>query len=147
MKILAKYFVTITVLLLMIVLWGYVGYLSRTYSNRTFSLNYGYIVIRLLIGYSIGAILGLDYFINELRKEGKWRFNISKVILVGLPSLYISLTFIWFYSNVHFLQNVIAYPLLKLMIYFPDSVPLFQLVFGYTIITSFYKTVNRIKEK
>ena len=108
------------------------------------TFNYSYIVIRILIGYSIGAILGFDHFIGEIRKEGKWRFSLSKVIILGLPSLYISLTYVFFYSNVnvHFLQNIIAYPLLSLLRYSPDSVSFFQLIFGYTIITSFNKTVN-----
>ena len=139
-----KYLVYAALIFLMIVIKEYISSLFNTYFKYNFSVNYSYMIISLLIGISIGILLGLEHFIIEIRKVGGIKFNAPKLILVGLPALYISLYFIWIYSGISFLQNVVAYPLMYLLRYGSVCVPLSQLILGYIVITSFYK-FNREK--
>jgi hypothetical protein len=96
-------------------------------------------------GVCIGLFLGLEHFINEIRKEGNWKVNLPKLILVGLPSLYFSLTHIFMYSGIKLQENVIGAQIFYLLRYFSaDYVILFQLISGYIITTSVYKCNKKI---
>jgi hypothetical protein len=117
----------------MVVIKDYISGLNNTYFKRNFSVNYSYIVISLLIGISIGLLLGLEHFIIEIRKEGRMKLNFPKLIFIGLPALYTSLGFLWIYSG------IFAYPLIYLFRYGSGCVPTSQLILGYIVITSFYK--------
>lgn len=134
-----KYLIYATLIFLMIILKDYVTGLFNTYAKRNFSVNYSYLIISLLIGISIGLLLGLEHFIIEIKKEGKMKLNLPKLILIGLPTLYTSLGFLLIYSGIPFLQNIVAYPLIYLSRYGSGCVPISQLILGYIVITSFYK--------
>jgi hypothetical protein len=76
---------------------------------------------------------------REKRKEGRWKINVPKLILMGLPSLYFSLYVFIFYSHVPFVRNTLIQPIeffLRVNMTFMD---IFQLLFGYIVITSLYK--------
>lgn len=134
-----KYIIYATLIFLMIVIKDYISGLYNTFFKRNFSVNYSYIVISILIGISIGLLLGLEHFIIEIRKEGRMKLNFPKLILIGLPALYISFGFLWIYSGISFLQNIVAYPLIYLFRYGSGCAPISQLILGYIAITSFYK--------
>lgn len=143
-KLWLKYLIYLILICFLIVLREYVGKLFAAYFKQEFRINYCYLVINLLIGVGIGLFLGLEHFINEIRKEGTWKVNIPKLVLVALPSLYFALTNIWIYSGNQFLQNVIAYPLLNFLGYGTGYVTLFQVILGYMVITSFYKYSEKV---
>lgn len=139
-----KYLIYIVLIFFIIILKGYVGNLSTAYFKQEFRANYFYLIISMLVGLCIGMVLGLEHLIREIKKEGTWKINLPKLILVGLPSLYCSLTFVFFFSGIGFLQNIIAYPLFYFLRYSSNYVPLFELILGYVVITSFYKYSEKI---
>lgn len=140
-----KYLIYITLILFLIVLRDYVGKLvSESYYRFENSSAIYYAVISLILGICIGAFLGLEHLIGECGKEGRWKINLPKLILVGLPSLYVSLTNIYFFSGSVFIMKIIAQPLSYLLKYGLDHVSLFQVIFGFVVITSFFKYNEKI---
>jgi hypothetical protein len=130
----------------MITLWGYIGNMVRA-SYYRFEANYSYLLTSLLLGISIGLIIGVEQFNIERRKDGIWKINYPKMILVGLPSLYFSIASILFYGNNRFITTVFAYPMTWLLRFGVDHVDVFQIILGYIVITSFYKNNRIIKFK
>lgn len=99
-------------------------------------------VVTLIFYIVLGLILGLEHLFYENKKEGIWAFNLPKIVLMGLPSLYFSLAhFCIFYIDNQFLQNTLLYPEGILLRGSTIFIPAFQLILGYSIITSFYKKV------
>jgi len=45
----------------------------------------------MVICIAIGLLLGGEYLFSEMKKEGKWKLNLPKIILLALPALYFSL--------------------------------------------------------
>lgn len=134
-----KYLVFFALIYSLILLRGYVDQLFlASYQRFEEPAYYYYLVISLLVNTCIGVLLGLEYFINELIKEGRWKINLPKLLLVGLPSLYFSMTNIGFISN-PFLYEKLALPVLYLFKYGTGFVSFFQVILGYVIITSPYK--------
>jgi hypothetical protein len=68
----------------------------------------------------------------------KYFIIIIIIIFMVLPSLYFSLAFFIYFNNISFLR-VLASPLSILMHDTARFIPIFQLILGYSIITSFYK--------
>jgi hypothetical protein len=133
----SKYFIYITLLILLILLREYVEKLfSASYYRYEDPAFFYYAGISLLLGVGIGLFLGLEHYIRELGKEGKWKINLPKLILVGLPSLYFSISNILFFSNNQFVREIIAYPLLSLFRHSLNYISIFQIILGYVIITS-----------
>lgn len=100
----------------------------------------------ILLYAPVGMVLGLEHLILELKKKGTWSINLPKVILFGIPSLYFSLTYILYYSNIN--QNVsilrfLLYPIDLMMTTKANFIIVFQIIFGYTIITS----LDKVQEK
>lgn len=135
-----KYLIYIILIFFLIVLREYVEKLfSASYYRYEDPAIFCYGVISLLLGICIGVFLGLEHLFKEIGKEGMWKINLPKLILVGLPSLYFSLANIWMLSGSQIMQEVIAYPLLYLFRYGSGYVSLFQMILGYVVITSFFK--------
>lgn len=88
----------------------------------------------------LGILLGLENLWLEARKEGLWRINVPKVILLGVPLLYFSMGFFISYSTSSFL-HMMSYPIIIIL----DSkmaqtyLAIFQAMFGYVMMTSLYK--------
>ncbi len=123
---------------------GYVENLSKEYLRQELHFNFYYMVSSVLICACIGLLLGSEHIIREIRKEGMWKINLPKLILVGIPSLYFGLIYIWIYIGSQFSQNIKIYPGIHLMRYVLDSVPFFQVILGYVVITSFYKYSEKV---
>jgi hypothetical protein len=137
MKSWLKYFVYTTVLILLIILKEYVEklFLASYYRYEDPAFFY-YAGISLLLGVGIGLLLGLEHFIREHGKEGTWKINLPKLILVGLPSLLFSISNILFFSNNQFVREIIAYPFLSLFRHSLNYISIFRIILGYVIITS-----------
>ncbi|WP_069997334.1 hypothetical protein [Cellulosilyticum sp. I15G10I2] len=89
-----------------------------------------YIDVALYVGF--GILIGLDYLIREKRKTGKWKINISKFIIIGFPCLvFASVVPI----SIGLQITIGSFMVRGLNIY----MPLFKILLGYTIVTSFYK--------
>lgn len=113
-------------LLLAYIIFGYkmLEYLHaqsiRTYEVLTYMI--GSIII-----YSVGGILlGLEKFILEVKKNGSWKVNWPKALFLGIPSFFLALGLFLLYPSPQFLSDTYL-------------LPIFQMAFGYILITSFIK--------
>lgn len=102
-------------------------------ARRTFIYNYWLVAIIKIIFYGgIGAVLGVDSFLVELKSEGTWKLDIPRLIILGIPSLIllipymmILIPFLSFYSSVFTISSI---------------------VFGYTMISSIYKEEEDVEQ-
>ncbi len=85
----------------------------------------------MCIKMTIGLFLGFEYLILEYRKEGVWKVNLPKLILMVIPSLCISISWVLYYYG-----NNPAFLLIKNSFGFVHIAPV---VFGFSLITCFYK--------
>lgn len=131
------------ILLLIVVFVGrhyfaIINKMAQTFQTNPYNVNF----VSFIFFSCIGVILGLENFIIEVKKNGVWSLNTPKLILVGLPSLYFSFSYLIYFSGIEFIQNVIAYPISILLNGGTTFIYAFQLIFGFSIITSFYKANN-----
>lgn len=102
---------------------------------------YIYNILMLFVFMVIGAVLGIESLLKEGKKEGTWKVNLCKLVILGVPSFYFSLTYCIYYCEVDFIRNMLSYPAAYLLTKNSDIfVAVFQLILGYSIVTSFYKT-------
>jgi uncharacterized membrane protein len=130
------------ILLILILVFGgqYVLEDMREKAASTYQINiylHGFITFFFYGG--IGVLLGLEHFIREKKKDGKWSLNRPKLVLIGIPSLYFSASILLFYNSI--LSNTfLTYPIGVLLNNNGSHfLTVFNVIFGYTIITSFYK--------
>ncbi|RII36139.1 hypothetical protein D2A34_01835 [Clostridium chromiireducens] len=101
--------------------------------QRTFN-NVPLIIWSIVIFIVLGLLLGLEKFLSEKKKDGRWKVNLSRLVLLGIPSLYFSLGIMILSIPITFVR----YPILYLLKY-EDILSIFQVILGYIIITSFIK--------
>jgi hypothetical protein len=96
--------------------------------------------IMIILCGGLGFILGLEYLVNEAKKTGTWKINLPKIVLMGIPSLYFSIYTLILATTINSNIDIIAYPILilinKVSVFFT---PIFKLMLGYFITTSFKK--------
>lgn len=128
-KVLA-YILYIVILLGSLALASWAMFMIQIWVGRHFTPIPGF------IGYSVisiflGLILGLEHITKEFRKDGRWTVNIVRLIIMGVPSgifaFYLVLVFTLPIAFPPFITNTTLFHMFS------------GLVFGYTIITSFYK--------
>ncbi len=133
-----KYAIYILLICIVLFLKDYVvGKIEYSF-QRTFGANGSYILlitIPFIFNLAIGFLIGIENFINEINKDGKWRINLPKIILVGVPSLFFSLTYHFASINNFFVQHY----LLKYTTLGTNFIPVFQILLGYVFITCLYK--------
>jgi len=135
-----KYLIYILLIMGLIILHSYIGEQYEKIAKITF-VYFSYRLIFLAFIYMlVGAMLGAESFFGEIKKAGQWKVNLPKLILVGIPSLYFALFVFLAYSPIKEIYN----PLFKLNILIGGTgyITVFQVIFGYIVITSFYKRVN-----
>jgi hypothetical protein len=135
-----KYFFILILILIVVFLGDYVFDNMRRTAQMTYKFN-PYTENLLMIAFygCIGLLLGLEHLIEEIKKVGMWKINIPKLIFITIPSLYFSLDIFLYYNRIEFVRNVLAYPIGILMSNSASITAVFQLILGYSIITSFYK--------
>ncbi|SEW30417.1 hypothetical protein [[Clostridium] fimetarium] len=106
-----------------------------------------YIIYGMVMCIAIGFLLGGENLFIEIKKQGKWKINLPKVILLGLPALYISLAALG-YIPIHWLATIYNSPIgvifhpwtvICMNICYAEYITLIEVILGYVIITSFYK--------
>ncbi len=85
----------------------------------------------------IGLLIAIPYFVHEVRKKGKWKFDWIKFTAIGIPSLYLALFLPLVYSIPSLSQYI--YPHRFTFINFNMLMTLGGIVFGYIALTSLYK--------
>jgi hypothetical protein len=145
-KIGLRYLVYIILITFIVYLWDFMYEKIMMYFVDKHTFNPNLIIILSLTFYMLfGLFLGLDYFINVRKKEGKWKINYTKLILMALPSLYFSVSYFIYNSHSKFIHNILAYPIWTLIrgnVNFTNVVSVFQVTLGYVLITSFYKSID-----
>lgn len=137
-KLWLRYLIYILLLCLLTFLKEYVLNRIEYFFYRSWGAEGSYLLMILLpfiFNVVIGLILGFEHLINERRKVGSWKINLPKVVLVGIPSLFFSLTYLIALINNSFVQN-------KLLVYArlgTNFIPIFQIILGYVAITCLYK--------
>jgi hypothetical protein len=122
------------------------GYLQKLLQNdyvKSYKFNYLILTGFTLATVLIGVILGLDHIFNEKKKEGSWSVNVPKLVLMGIPSLYASIIYYLASVNNQTVYKIFVNPVFK---FFGSStlfITVFQIIFGYVIITAFYKRVKQ----
>lgn len=136
-----KYLIYILLFIGLIYLDGYVVKQQTIYQSKQFELNFSYFIMSMIIKICIGSFLGLEYIIKEMRREGAWKINFPKLILMVLPSLYFSICyiFIYVYNSNLFIHRILFYPSFIFMKFSSGFIYIFQLMLGYFLVTSFYK--------
>lgn len=134
-----KYLIYVLLIFGFICLDAYVEKQQAIYQKETFNISVAYSVIAMIIKIGIGLILGLEHIINEMRKEGTWKVDLPKIILLVIPILYFSISFPFIYLYDNFICNVLTYPMFIFTQSHSGFIYIFQLILGYFIITSFYK--------
>lgn len=140
MKSWIRHFIYFVLLIILVVLSIVVGKLSASYFSIELRPHYLYFILSFVIFTCIGFVLGMEHFYKQLKKHGKWHINLPKLLLIGLPAFYLSLTNLIIFSYIDIINNTIGAPLVYL---YQSSgggyVRLFQLIFGLTLITGFYR--------
>ncbi len=131
----SKYFVYLILLSTFLLLKVFINQKITSVQQLTFTYPKGLITVSFLLGIGIGMILGLEHLIQERKKEGKWSINYPKLILIGLPSLYFASYYILSLNHITFLYSFLYDYIYQVLEY----TRLFQLIFGYILIASFYK--------
>ena len=127
------------VLLICFLSFSYVilGFLNRI-ARTTFNF-LPFILVSTIIYIVLGLLLGLDKLLLEKKKEGKWRMNLPRAILLGIPLLYLSLGEIIFsYCPILFNNQILGYPL-QFFFGTINFFPIFQIILGYIMCTIFIK--------
>lgn len=84
-------------------------------------------------------LLGLESFLLEKRKNRKWKINLPKLLFLGILALYFSIGIFIYYSPIDFIRETLGYPYLLFSKSNINFIPIFQIIFGYIISTSFIK--------
>lgn len=100
--------------------------------------------IILLIFFTFGLLLGVEHLVDEIRKKGKWHVNLSRLILLGLPSLFLGLYFNLYYTSVPYLK-FLAHYLPAYLAQSPICMQLSILLLGYILATSFQRMPEKQK--
>ena len=106
----------------------YNNYLQLAYDNNSLYLAF----INFIFFGGIGIALGLDNFICSTKKKGKWKFNISKLLILGIPSLICSISYVPFIFNLFNGTFPKAFSENNIII-------ISNVALGHTLISSFYK--------
>ena len=126
------YFVVIVVLLMI----G--GKLTAGYYNELAESNKISFTKQSFINFvtygGVGAILGIDNLIKENSKEGKWRFDFKKLIIVGLPAFVLSTPVIWAIIIIICLKGKVDNIIMTIY----NFMIIFNIILGYVFITSIY---------
>ncbi|EHI99262.1 hypothetical protein CDLVIII_2661 [Clostridium sp. DL-VIII] len=138
-----KYLVIIVLIFLMIALRAYITRQLKSQFEVIYRINFSILFIGSFINVAIGLILGIEYLINEVKKEGILKLNLPKIIIMGVPSMYFSFAYLIGYCNNEFIQKtLLSYPIINLFDYDSSFISVSQIIFGYIIITSFYRYNN-----
>ena len=133
-----KYLGYILLIIILISLREYVTEQFKANFKHTFRYNFYLLAIIMIINVGIGLMLGLEHLIGEVKKDGIWKINLSKLVSLALPTLFLLTCFLGF-SRIPFIQKIFYYPSYILLRYGANIIPIFLLILGYGIITSFYK--------
>jgi hypothetical protein len=135
-----RYFVFALIIFGLIILNAYVLRQFSSIQSKTYTINFFLLSVTSLIYMVLGALLGYEYLITEAEKSGHWKLNLPKFIFLVIPSLYLSLGLVLYFTDL----GILYYPVVGLLLnsakYSLTVMSVSQILFGYFIVTSFYKS-------
>lgn len=78
----------------------------------------------------LGVLIGIEFLVSQINKSGQWRINLAKLTFLGIPSI------LFTFFNV---QIANLNPGLNFLSTNQTFLIFWQIVLGYTLVTSFYK--------
>jgi hypothetical protein len=119
--------------------------LSILLSRITFVSNIidWFIPTEILVYFVFGVLLGIEHLINEKKKGCRWHFNISRFIIIGIPSIVVGL---YLYGDL----NVSGYLVNSSIVHYNYIIPrsmvssaflpyMLIILFGYLLPSEFYQ--------
>lgn len=97
------------------------------------------LISSMIIFIFIGMLLGFEKLLQEVKKEGSWRIDLPKAILLGIPSMYFAFGLFIYVCPIEFIRRVFGYPIEFFIRGDFNFLPVFQIFFGYFAVTSFIK--------
>ena len=82
-----------------------------------------------------GMVFGMEKLLGERKQGGRWRVNPGKLIILGVPSFLIG-AYLILWSMFPIIPSLISLSLVDMGLF----INLMQMLFGYTVATSFYKS-------
>ena len=132
LKNLSKMLIVVVVVSIIITLFkNYILYANKIATVNTFYIE---MVVEFILFTMIGILMGIETLLTERQKEGKWKVDLYKLIILGLPILLISFIDFIYYSNIE------VGPLRFLVS--NNFMYIFKIIFGYILVTSFIKKQN-----
>jgi hypothetical protein len=104
--------------------------------NNIYTYLYG--LLRFIVFSVLGALLTVEYFFSERKKAGKWALNKPKFFILVLPCFVIGITATIFPMAQAFILGIIS-NFFSLFSDYSTLLILVQVVFGYSLLTSFIK--------
>ncbi len=133
-----KYLFVIVLIILYIILFNVIFSEIRKNEQQTYQINFMLNTsLRFIYYFGFGLIFGISTFKIEIKKVGKFKLNIPKIIIMGIPSLFLSfLVYLFSYIGIYIpVINDIPY----FLSFNNNTSSVFSILFGYIAITSFYK--------
>lgn len=96
---------------------------------------YPTLILQFAIYCVVGIIFGFEKFLSERKQSGYWRINKHRLFIIGIPSFLMGIYYI-LYFTIPFIPSIIS----RVFIDHSLFVNFMQMLFGYIIITSFYKS-------
>ena len=115
----------------------------KEHAKNTFQM-YPHVISMVCIYPLIGMLFGTSHIFNERKKRGNWKINLGRILVIGIPTFifaYYTILIFSFDAPLHFLAIPSSF-IEKVMIR-ESTMHLFQILFGYTVMTSFYKEEKR----
>lgn len=134
----SKYIIYIMMIITYLFLNAYITHLINFKMKRTFTITPIIIIYGEIKYILLGLILGLENMIQEKKKEGIWKINIKRLLIIGLPMLILSIFPFIYYG---FGLTVIPYKFIMLIMQ-KDNITIrimSGVILGYTIINSFIR--------
>lgn len=137
------YLVYIVIIMGFIMLGNHISAILTKIRNETYSVNPYLTMLVMIVFYGgLGALLGIGGFIHEARKEGHWKVNLPKLIVMGIPAAYFSLSYLLYFLGNSPVGLFLSWTVSPLMRSGSNIIAVFQLILGYVLITSFTKELT-----
>jgi hypothetical protein len=95
---------------------------------------YFYLSLQFANFCSAGMVFGMEKLLSERRRQGRWRINTARLFILGVPSFLMGAYFI-LWSMFPIIPSLMSLSFVDMGLF----VNFMQMLFGYTIATSFYK--------
>lgn len=95
---------------------------------------YFYLSLQFANFCAAGMVFGMEKLLSERKHQGRWRINTARLFILGVPSFLMGAYFI-LWSMFPIIPSLVSLSFVDTGLF----VNFMQMLFGYTIATSFYK--------